>query len=75
MAKIAVMGFGTVGSGVVEVISTNHESIAKKAKEPIDVKYILVRREKESTDVYKRQVPPGAASSAGWPFPFTHSSS
>lgn len=50
MAKIAVMGFGTVGSGVVEVISTNHESIAKKAKEPIDVKYILVRREKESTE-------------------------
>ena len=31
MINIAVLGYGTVGSGVVEVINTNHESINKRA--------------------------------------------
>ncbi len=30
MIKIAVMGYGTIGSGVVKVIETNQESICKK---------------------------------------------
>ena len=30
MINIAVLGYGTVGSGVVEVINTNHDSINKK---------------------------------------------
>ena len=30
MAKIAVLGYGTVGSGVVEVLNTNGASIAKR---------------------------------------------
>ena len=29
MVNIAVLGYGTVGSGVVEVINTNHASINK----------------------------------------------
>ena len=33
MAKIAVLGYGTVGSGVVEVIDTNAEELAKSAGE------------------------------------------
>ncbi|WHH61422.1 homoserine dehydrogenase [Petroclostridium sp. X23] len=41
MVKIAVLGFGTVGSGVVEVIRKNGESISKKAGEQIVVKHIL----------------------------------
>ena len=41
MAKAAVMGYGTVGSGVVTVLNTNADIIAKKAGEPIEVKYIL----------------------------------
>ena len=45
MAKIAVMGYGVVGSGVVEVLHKNHDSIAKKAKEEISVKYILDLRD------------------------------
>lgn len=45
MAKIAVMGYGVVGSGVVEVLHKNHDSIAKKAKEEICVKYILDLRD------------------------------
>ena len=31
MVNIAVLGYGTVGSGVVEVINTNHKSINKRA--------------------------------------------
>ena len=45
MIQIAVLGYGTVGSGVVEVINTNHESINKKAGEEINIKYVLDLRE------------------------------
>ncbi len=45
MIKIAVLGYGTVGSGVVEVIRTNHESINKRAGEEIQIKYVLDLRE------------------------------
>ena len=44
MIKIAVLGFGTVGSGVVEVMAENAVSIAHNAAEEISVKYILARR-------------------------------
>lgn len=30
MAKIAVLGYGTVGSGVVEILDANVESISKR---------------------------------------------
>ena len=43
--KIAVMGYGTIGSGVVEVLRINKEKIAKRSGEPVDVKYILDLRE------------------------------
>lgn len=45
MAKIAVLGYGTVGSGVVEVLDTNSESIKKRAGEAIEVKYVLDLRD------------------------------
>ncbi|MCF0134674.1 MAG: homoserine dehydrogenase [Blautia sp.] len=45
MVNIAVLGYGTVGSGVVEVINTNHESINKRANEEINIKYVLDLRE------------------------------
>lgn len=45
MINISVLGYGTVGSGVVEVLGTNRESIAIKAGQPIQVKYILDRRD------------------------------
>ena len=41
MAKIAILGFGTVGSGVLEVCRRNAASIARRAGEPVEVKYIL----------------------------------
>ena len=43
--KIAVLGYGTIGSGVVEAIETNKESIAKRAGKEIEVKYVLDLRE------------------------------
>lgn len=45
MVNIAVLGYGTVGSGVVEVINKNHDSINKRAGEDINVKYVLDLRE------------------------------
>lgn len=51
MAKIAIMGFGTVGSGVLEVCRRNAGSIARRAGEPVEVKYILdVRDFSDSPD-------------------------
>jgi homoserine dehydrogenase len=41
MVQIAVMGYGTVGSGVVEVLTKHADSIAARAKEQINIKYIL----------------------------------
>ena len=45
MAKIAVLGYGTVGSGVVEVLNTNGASIAKRAGDTIEVKSVLDLRD------------------------------
>lgn len=39
------MGYGTIGSGVVEVLDINRSSITKRAGEEIDVKYILDLRD------------------------------
>ena len=38
MAKIAICGYGTVGSGVAEVIAENADSIARNAAEDVSVK-------------------------------------
>ena len=49
MAKIAILGFGTVGSGVLEVCRRNAASIARRAGEPVEVKYILDVRDFSSS--------------------------
>lgn len=41
MVQIAVFGYGTVGSGVVEVIETNQKEIGRRAGDGIRVKYVL----------------------------------
>ena len=41
MVNIAVMGYGTVGSGVVEVINTNGDIINQRAGDEINIKYVL----------------------------------
>ena len=45
MIKIAVLGYGTVGSGVVEVIQTNQKVLNARIGEELDIKYILDLRE------------------------------
>ena len=41
MAKIAIMGYGTVGSGVYEIIRDNACRVAENAGEKMETKYIL----------------------------------
>lgn len=45
MINIAVLGYGTVGSGVVEVINKNHASINKRAGQEVNIKYVLDLRD------------------------------
>lgn len=45
MIKIAVLGYGTVGSGVVKVLNTNAGVIAKRAGQEVGVKYVLDLRD------------------------------
>ena len=45
MIHVAVLGYGTVGSGVVEVIETNKEAINKRAGTELNIKYILDLRD------------------------------
>lgn len=41
MINIAVMGYGTVGSGVVEVVNTNGKRINQRIGEELNIKYVL----------------------------------
>lgn len=41
MINVGVLGYGTVGSGVVELLDKNKDIIRKRTKEEINVKYIL----------------------------------
>ena len=41
MVKLAILGFGTVGTGVAEVLSQNAQTIYAHAAEDIELKYIL----------------------------------
>ncbi len=45
MKKIAVLGYGTVGSGVVELLTKNHEKINEKAGDELRLAYILDLRD------------------------------
>ena len=45
MINIAVLGYGTVGSGVVEVIRMNGEQINRRVGEELKIKYVLDLRD------------------------------
>ena len=45
MINVAILGYGTVGGGVAEVLKTNAASIAKRVGEELNIKYILDIRE------------------------------
>lgn len=45
MVYVAVMGYGTIGSGVVEILDRNRSEVAKGAGEEVSVKYVLDLRD------------------------------
>ena len=45
MINVALLGFGTVGTGVAEVLTMNRELIAQRVGQQVELKYILVRRD------------------------------
>lgn len=45
MINVAIMGYGTIGSGVVEILDKNKAEITKGAGETVALKYVLDLRE------------------------------
>ena len=60
MIKFAIMGLGTVGTGVAKVVSENAKQIEHKLGEGLELKTVLVRRFKDGpyrqlmTDDFKK---------------------
>ncbi|MDO4731024.1 MAG: homoserine dehydrogenase [Clostridia bacterium] len=49
MIDVAVMGYGVVGSGVVEILTNKRDQISNKAQKEINLKYILDIRDFEDS--------------------------
>ncbi len=49
--KVAIMGYGTIGSGVAEVLKTNGDIIAARAGEPLTLAYVLDLRDFEGDPI------------------------
>ena len=47
MIQIAILGLGTVGTGVAKVVAENARQIERKLGEPLQVKRVLVRHFKD----------------------------
>lgn len=45
MINVAIMGYGTIGSGVAEILETNKEIIAKNVGQEVALKYVLDLRD------------------------------
>lgn len=56
MINIAILGYGTIGSGVVEVLGINGESIKKRAGDQINIKYVLDLREFPGNPIMEKLV-------------------
>jgi homoserine dehydrogenase len=56
MAKIALLGIGTVGTGVAEILRGNAAEVARGAREPVELKYILMRRAHPESDFSDKAV-------------------
>lgn len=54
--EIAILGFGTVGSGAYRILNEHADAIARRASSPIEVRKILVRDASRKRGV---QTPPG----------------
>ena len=49
--KAAIMGYGTIGSGVAETLRINHDVIARRVGEPVELAKVLDVREFEGDPV------------------------
>ncbi len=49
--KVGLLGFGTVGSGVWEILRTNAEQVARKAGRQVEIKKILVRNPEKQREI------------------------
>lgn len=56
MIKVAVMGYGTIGSGVVEIIEKNQDILFRQTGGPVEVKYVLDLREFPGTSIQNKVV-------------------
>lgn len=56
MIKVAVMGYGTIGSGVAEVLEMNRASIAKRVGKEVELKYVLDLRDFEGDPIQNKIV-------------------
>lgn len=56
MMNVAVMGYGTIGSGVVEILEKNKEIIARQTGDTVNVKYIFDLREFPGTPIENKIV-------------------
>ena len=56
MMNVAVMGYGTIGSGVVEILEQNKDIIARQTGDTVNMKYILDLREFPGTPIEKKIV-------------------
>lgn len=45
MTNVAILGYGTVGSGVFEVINENNKFVSQKSNDQVKVKYVLDLRD------------------------------
>ncbi|MDO4614205.1 MAG: homoserine dehydrogenase [Lachnospiraceae bacterium] len=53
MVQAAILGYGTVGAGVLQVLNMNHETIARRVGDEVNVKYVLDLREFPGTPAEK----------------------
>lgn len=51
--KAAIMGYGTIGSGVAKILSDNRDVITRRVGEPIELKYVLDLRDFEGDPIQK----------------------
>ena len=56
MINVAIMGYGTIGSGVFQVIKENNKVVKEEVWDDIQVKSILERKDIEDEDCKDKQV-------------------
>ena len=54
--KVAIMGYGTIGSGVAEILEVNRDVVAKRCGEPLELKYVLDLRDFEGDPIQEKIV-------------------